>query len=911
MKDAQPIAIKLDEYRVPVYLVDETHLDFDIKPECTEVSSRLVLRRNPKDESSAAGIVFDGQDLQLLKIELDGRPLGDNEYQVSDNHLEVFNLPDSCELGLVTRIYPEKNTALEGLYKSGMYCTQCEAEGFRKITYYPDRPDVLSRFTTTIIADDTSYPTMLSNGNRVNEHRQSDGRLAVTWHDPFPKPSYLFALVAGDLALLEDEFTTGSNRKIALRIYSEAHNIDQCGYAMDALKRAMRWDEEVFGREYDLDNFMIVAVDDFNMGAMENKGLNIFNTSCVLASADTATDVAYERVEAVVAHEYFHNWSGNRVTCRDWFQLSLKEGFTVFRDAEFSSDMNSRTVKRIEDVNFLRTVQFAEDAGPLAHPIRPDSYIEISNFYTTTIYEKGAEVVRMIHTLLGAEQFRAGSDLYFARHDGDAVTTEDFVQAMEDATGVDLQRFRRWYNQAGTPRIQVQQKKSPSAIELVIQQDCPPTPGQQTKLPFHIPLRLGFLGADGKDLLGSGINRIELSSDADIVLDPASSSCLLHLKETETCLDITTTDEQGAEDVVVSLLRGYSAPIIVDFPRDSQELYFLAANDSDGFARWDAKTRIFCDELEALRKTGVDAPASAQVSEPLVALVSQLISQSLKARDDGEAKAMLAGMLTTPEESYLHEQMPIIDVDGIAVARKRMRSTLGERLFDDWHRLYLANTSSDSYVPGGVQSACRKIKAVALSYMAVSSDMEHAGIVRSLVYSLVNDSDNLTDRLLGLRLGISSPGIADSERSVLLDEFYTRWKQYKLVVNQWISVQSTCAEPGALQKVEQLEQHESYDLKNPNCLRSLYGGFSVHNHQHFHNVDGSGYRFLAERIKQLDSLNPQLAARLVAPLTRWKRYDKSRQRVIKAVLLDLQAHEGENGSLSRDVFELISKSLTD
>ena len=776
MEDTQPIAIKLDAYRVPAYLLTETHLSFDIKPECTEVSSRLVLHRNPQEKNPNSSYLLDGQELELLSIKVDGRPLSDNEFRVGSDHLELFNLPDACELQMVTRIYPEKNTALEGMYKSGMYCTQCEAEGFRKISYYPDRPDVLSRFTTTIIANDSRYPTLLSNGNRVDEVRQADGRLAVTWHDPFPKPSYLFALVAGDLSLLEDEFVTCSGRTIALRIYSEPHNIDQCAYAMDALKRSMRWDEEVFGREYDLDNFMIVAVDDFNMGAMENKGLNIFNTSCVLASPDTATDAAYERVEAVVAHEYFHNWSGNRVTCRDWFQLSLKEGFTVFRDAEFSSDMNSRTVKRIEDVNFLRTVQFAEDAGPLAHPIRPDSYIEISNFYTTTIYEKGAEVVRMIHTLLGPARFRAGSDLYFDRHDGNAVTTDDFVQAMEDSSGVDLSRFRRWYNQAGTPRLQVQQKKSETGIELIISQSCPATPGQDSKLPFHIPLRLGFLGEDGQDLLGQADQKIQLISDADLDVGIKSSSCLLHLKNDQTRLELKILGDQNGEDIVVSMLRSFSAPVVVDFPRDIQELYFLAANDSDGFARWDAMTQIYCGVLETLRVALTqrghgqlnEVESADPVNAEVVALIEQLISQSMVAADDGEAKAMLASMIAIPGESYLHEQMQVIDVDGVASARNLMRSTLGKQLFEKWHELYLSNASTANYEPGGADSARRKLKSVALGYMAMSPDLDHAQIVRSLISQLNQNSDNLTDRLLGLRLGIASSAFDDFERKDLL-----------------------------------------------------------------------------------------------------------------------------------------------
>ena len=492
-----PQEIRRSDYRPPAWLVDDVALTFELDVDDTRVHSRLSVRRNPDPAAAAdAPLVLDGQQLQLDAVRVDGRELGGNEYSVDADRLTIFDVPDGAQVECSTRTNPGANTALEGLYTSGgMFCTQCEAEGFRRITYFPDRPDVMSRYTTTIVADDRRYPVMLSNGNRVAERRREDGRLEVTWEDPYRKPSYLFALVAGDLEHIADSFTTASGRDVRLEIYSEAHNIDKCAFAMDALKRAMRWDEQAFGREYDLDIFMIVAVDHFNMGAMENKGLNIFNTSCVLAAPETTTDAGYQRVEGVVAHEYFHNWSGNRVTCRDWFQLSLKEGFTVYRDAMFSSDAGSRTVKRIEDVNFLRSVQFAEDAGPMAHPIRPDSYIEINNFYTTTVYEKGAEVVGMIATLLGPERFRRGCDLYFERHDGQAVTTDDFVVAMEDANDISLDQFRLWYSQAGTPRVTVSTHYDADAgrLHLAFEQSCPPTPGQPEKQPMHIPFAFGLL----------------------------------------------------------------------------------------------------------------------------------------------------------------------------------------------------------------------------------------------------------------------------------------------------------------------------------------------------------------------------------------------------------------------------------
>ncbi|MFP6816321.1 MAG: aminopeptidase N, partial [Pseudomonadales bacterium] len=539
-QSSQPKTIYLDEYQPSTYKTLETFLDFDIRDGYTLVESRLVVERS--EVALDRTLILDGQDLELVSVAVDGVALSSNEYQLDADSLTLVNLPDACEVVVVTRIEPEQNSALEGLYKSGsMYCTQCEAEGFRKITYYQDRPDVLSRFTTTLEADATSYPVLLANGNLIADERVGPDRRRVTWRDPFPKPSYLFALVAGDLALLTDEFITASGRKVDLRIYSEPHNIAQCGYAMEVLKRAMRWDEEVFGREYDLDVFMIVAVEDFNMGAMENKGLNIFNTSCVLATPDTATDAAYQRVEGVVAHEYFHNWSGNRVTCRDWFQLSLKEGFTVFRDSEFSSDMNSRTVKRIEDVNFLRSVQFAEDAGPMAHPVRPASYIEISNFYTTTVYEKGSEVVRMLHTMLGPERFRQGSDLYFERHDGSAATTDDFLAAMTEAADLDLDQFQRWYSQAGTPLLEVESGWNAGTLTLRISQSCPQTPGQPAKKPFHIPVMLGLLDSGGVELVDENL---QFHGSGHVQHRPEISSLLVYVTEPVTEVRIGGLDAE-------------------------------------------------------------------------------------------------------------------------------------------------------------------------------------------------------------------------------------------------------------------------------------------------------------------------------------------------------------------------------
>ena len=897
MKDAKPKAIRLAEYQPPNYLITDTHLDFELADGVTQVTSRLAIRRM----GSQSDLRLDGQELELVSITLDSRLLSSNEYQRDADSLTLFDVPEVCELEIVTRIHPEQNGALEGLYKSGgmsggMYCTQCEAEGFRKITYYLDRPDVLARFTTTITAD-ARYPVLLSNGNLIEETTLGDGRRRVTWQDPFPKPSYLFALVAGDLALLRDAFVTASGRRVELRIYSEPHNISQCNYAMGALKRAMRWDEEVYGREYDLDVFMIVAVEDFNMGAMENKGLNIFNTSCVLASPDTATDVAYQHVEAVVAHEYFHNWSGNRVTCRDWFQLSLKEGFTVFRDAEFSSDINSRTVKRIEDVNQLRTYQFAEDAGPLAHPVRPDSYIEISNFYTTTVYEKGAEVVRMIHTLLGPERFRRGTDLYFERHDGAAVTTEDFVRAMEDANGFDLRQFRGWYSQAGTPVIEVHASYADGEMLLRIVQRCPPTPGQQDKAPFHIPLALGLLDRDGAELLGEAGRKAGSTAVIDSVArieNPRSDgTVIVHATQAVTEVRISGLIDRP----VVSLLRGFSAPVKVEFARPTGELAFLALHDSDGFCRWDAMQSLHAAEIDRVRVGGAD-PGDA-----LLPLYRELLADAVAA-EDAERSALFATMLAVPTEGYLSELMAEIDVDGLHRARGQLRATLANHLFEGWLELYRRNAARGPYQPDSGSSARRALRNVALGFLCAAGG-ERTREIRPLVRAQYQSADNLTDRLAALREVVNSPWLDTAERERVLADFHTRWSREKLVIDQWFSVQAACPRPGALGRVEALEAHADFDGRNPNRLRALYGAFAGQNAVNFHAHDGTGYRFLAERVIRIDSANPQIAARLLAPLTRWRRYDATRRVAMCEALRRIESSD----AISPDVFEVLTKAL--
>ncbi|OHC28958.1 MAG: aminopeptidase N, partial [Pseudomonadales bacterium RIFCSPLOWO2_12_59_9] len=744
MRTEQPKMIYLKDYQAPEYLIDETNLTFELFDDHSLVHAQLLMRRNPARGAGLPPLVLDGQQLELLSLAMDDHELQAGDYQLTDNHLTLQPTAASFTLNSSVQIHPETNTALEGLYKSsGMFCTQCEAEGFRKITYYLDRPDVMSRFTTSLSASKQDYPVLLSNGNPIASGSEEGGRHWATWQDPFMKPAYLFALVAGDLWCIEDSFTTMSAREVTLRIYVEPENIDKCQHAMDSLKKSMRWDEEVYGREYDLDIFMIVAVNDFNMGAMENKGLNIFNSSCVLARAETATDAAHQRVEAVVAHEYFHNWSGNRVTCRDWFQLSLKEGFTVFRDAEFSADMNSRTVKRIEDVAYLRTHQFAEDAGPMAHAVRPDSFMEISNFYTLTVYEKGSEVVRMLQILLGAEGFRRGSDLYFARHDGQAVTCDDFIQAMEDASAiagqaVDLSQFKRWYSQAGTPRLAVSEAYDPAAktYSLTFRQDCPASPGQASKLPFVIPVELALLDGQGRELplrlVGEGA-------------EAAVSTRVLSVIEAEQSFSFVDI----AERPLPSLLRGFSAPVKLSFPYSRAQLQFLMQHDSDGFNRWDAGQQLAVQVLQELI-------GQVQRSESL--LLDQRLVEALRTVLTNESldPAMVAEMLSLPSEAYLAEISEVADVDAIHAAREFARKQLSEALFEPLWQRYQDNRVASrrtAYVAQAAHFARRSLQNIALSYLLLSERPQ----VLAACLEQYEVADNMTERLAALACLVNSP----------------------------------------------------------------------------------------------------------------------------------------------------------
>lgn len=884
MRTEQPQVIHLKDYKAPEYLIDETHLTFELFEDHTLVHAQLIMRRNPVHGGGLPALVLDGQQLELVRAALDDEPLQAGDYQIDAGSLTVQPRAAQFTLDTTVKIHPETNTALEGLYKSGkMFCTQCEAEGFRKITYYLDRPDVMSIFTTTVIAEQHRYPVLLSNGNPVGSGPAEDGRHWATWEDPFMKPAYLFALVAGDLWCVEDTFTRQSGRDVTLRIYVEPENIDKCNHAMVSLKKSMRWDEEVYGREYDLDIFMIVAVNDFNMGAMENKGLNIFNSSCVLARAETATDAAHQRVEAVVAHEYFHNWSGNRVTCRDWFQLSLKEGFTVFRDAEFSADMNSRTVKRIEDVAYLRTHQFAEDAGPMAHPVRPDSFIEISNFYTLTVYEKGSEVVRMVRTLLGAEGFRQGSDLYFERHDGQAVTTDDFIKAMEDANGVDLTQFKRWYSQAGTPRLEVSDAYDEAArtYSLTFRQSCPPTPDKAEKLPFVIPVELGLLDAQGNDL------PLQLAGESSAV----GSTRVLSVTEAE-----QTFVFQGIEArPLPSLLRGFSAPVKLSFPYDRDQLMFLMQHDSDGFNRWEAGQQLAVQVLQEL--IGQHQLGQALQLDPrlLKALDTVLGDTSLDA-------AMVAEMLSLPGEGYLTEISQVADVDAIHAAREFARRQIAEHLFEPLWTRYQANRAvsrNTAYVASAEHFARRSLQNIALSYLMLSAKPQ----VLEATLEQFEQCDNMTERLTALAVLVNSP--FEAERAKALESFAEHFKDNPLVMDQWFSVQAASTLPGGLARVKALMQHPAFTLKNPNKVREVVGAFAGQNLVNFHAADGSGYRFLADLVIELNALNPQIASRQLAPLTRWRKYDAARQALMKGELERILAA----GELSSDVYEVVSKSL--
>ncbi len=856
-----PATIYRKDYTPYSHDVESVALHFELEGSRTTVRSTLKLHARGEERT----LRLDGAELELVSVELDGRPLSADEYRVDDSSL-TLQTPAQCELTITTAVEPAANTALEGLYlSSGNFCTQCEAEGFRRITFYPDRPDVLSVFTTTIVADRELYPQLLANGNRTETGELENGKHYAVWHDPFPKPCYLFALVAGDLACVSDSFSTMSGREVAIEFYVQHGNENKCDHAVASLKRAMKWDEERYGREYDLDLYMVVAVDDFNMGAMENKGLNVFNSKFVLARPESATDVDFVSIEGVIGHEYFHNWSGNRVTCRDWFQLSLKEGFTVLRDQQFTSDMTSAAVKRIDDVRLLRAHQFPEDAGPMAHPVRPDSYVEINNFYTVTVYEKGAEVVRMLHTLLGEEGFRKGSDRYFERHDGSAVTCDDFVTAMEEANGVDLQQFRRWYAQSGTPRVTLARDYDAEGrrYTLTLKQHTPPTPGQSEKLPLHIPLKLALLERSGKTVLPEQV---------------------VDFTEAEQSFVFDNIDSEP----VPSLLRGFSAPVILQHDYSDDELAFLMGNESDSFNRWEAGQQL---ALRVMRRLLAEQREGRGLS--LDEGLSDAFGKTLS--DDQIDPALAAEALSLPDEAYVAECESPADPRAIHAVRQFLRRALAERHREALQARYESLHDGSAFSLDAEAMARRRLRNLCLAYLSLLDRGELAG--RQFA-----DAHNMTDSMAALSALVDN-GHPPAEEA--LEAFYDSWRHDMLVLDKWFTVQARSGMPDTLHKVEALMGHPDFILTNPNRVRSLVGAFAAGNPARFHDESGGGYRLLADKVIELNGRNPQLAARLLGPLTRWRGLTESYQVLMRAELQRIL----DSGGLSPDVYEVVSKSL--
>jgi len=885
MKHAEAKTIHLKDYQQPAFWVDTVDLAFDLDDDHTIVTATVDYQRNP--DSSLNRLELFGEELELQRISLNGYVLSDLDYELDDSHLVLGDLADEFTLEIVTKIYPQKNTSLEGLYQSsGNFCTQCEAQGFRKITYFLDRPDVMGKFTTTIRADKIKYPVMLSNGNLIEQGdlvEDGKGRHFAKWQDPFKKPAYLFALVAGDLEHVTDVFITASGKHVTLEIYTEAHNIDKCDHAMQSLKRAMQWDEERFGLEYDLDIYMIVAVDDFNMGAMENKGLNVFNSKLVFASPETATDSDYINIEAVIGHEYFHNWTGNRVTCRDWFQLSLKEGLTVFRDQEFTSDMHSRAVKRIEDVRMLRTHQFTEDASPMAHPIRPASFMEINNFYTMTVYEKGAEVVRLYNTLLGQDGFRKGMDMYFERHDGQAVTTEDFLAAMADANCTDLSQMQNWYDQAGTPLVDVSMDYDEDAKNCTLhfvqhytdqsKQTSSQNEEASIKLPVLIPIKLGLLDDKG----------VEVLSDT------------IELTKPEQSFIFENIDCGKNEKPLPSLLRDFSAPVKLNYNYSIEDFIFLMQHDSDDFNRWEASQRLaktlLLDMLES-RSNGEALGVEPQVID---AYQQVLENEQLD-------HALRAEALTLPSENDIAEMVEQADPDAIHEVREFLLISIAQGLRlpleETYKRIHQGLKEQGVYSPDAVSIGKRRLQNTCLSYLGKINDPG----IHGECYLQFSEAENMTDTLaaLGTLSGIECP-----QRELAFDDFEEKWQQDTLVLDKWFVMQATSSLPDTLDKVKSLMDHKLFDMKNPNKVRSLIGAFANGNPVNFHKADGSGYEFHADRVLELDKLNPQVASRMVRSLMNWRHYEVGRSELMREQLERIKGVEG----LSGDVFEIVSKAL--
>ena len=870
MRTETPAPIRLTDYRPPAFLVDEVHLDFDLQPEATRVKARLTLRRNGE---AGAPLRLDGERLKTLSVAVDGRILAAGEFTEDAHSLTIPGVPDAFVLETEVEINPAANKALEGLYMSGgRFCTQCEAEGFRTITWYPDRPDVLARFTVRMTADD-AWPRLLSNGNLVETGRGTDGRRYAVWNDPFPKPCYLFALVAGELDELADSFVTASGRKVELKVYVDPGMAARAAYAMDALKRSMRWDEEAFGREYDLNLFMIVAVRDFNFGAMENKGLNIFNSSLLLADPETATDLDYERIESVVAHEYFHNWTGNRITCRDWFQLCLKEGLTVFRDQAFSADMRGEAVQRIKDVKALRARQFAEDQGPLAHPVRPSSYLKIDNFYTATIYEKGAEVIRMLKALIGAETFRKGMDLYFERWDGHATTVEAFIACFAEVSGRDLSAFFAWYEQAGTPRVRLASRWTPETgeLEITLTQRTPATPGQADKRALPVPVRLGLLDAEGRTMA--------FTRDGE-----ALDETLVVLEGEETRFTLSGVTSRP----VVSALRGFSAPVELSSDARPGDRYVQLAGDADLFNRWEAGQEVARDLILARAGGAPDEVGEERFAEAMGRALN----------DQASEPAFKALLLALPTESDLAVARPPADPSAIHEARQALRLRLAVHLEDNLKRLHLGLQDGGDFSPDAASAGRCALRNAALELLAASPRAE----TRDLAEGHYRAAGNMTDAMGGLNALMTLGGAAFA---TALSDFHARWKDEPLVIDKWFALQARDPAPEALERVIALTSHPDFDPQTPNRLRALVATFATANPARFHAEDGSGYRFLADQILSVDRYNPMTAARLVEPLGSWRRYRPDLGAKMKAELERIAAAPG----LSRNVLELVGRAL--
>lgn len=877
----KPEPIYLKDYRAPDFLVESIDLRFELGEEITQVHAKIQFCRNSNQGRHQRPLVLQGEALKLISLRYDNKSLAPHEYTLSPTELRIDKVGELFTLEIVTEIAPQKNTALSGLYRSGkLFCTQCEAQGFRRITYYLDRPDVMAPFTTTIVADKTRYPVMLSNGNLIEKGELKDNLHWVKWEDPFKKPSYLFALVAGDLAKISDSYVTQSGRKVALEIFVEAQNKDKCAHALRALKSAMRWDEKTYGREYDLDIYMIVAVNDFNMGAMENKGLNIFNSKYVLVSEDTATDQDFQNVEAVIGHEYFHNWTGNRITCRDWFQLSLKEGLTVFREQQFCADQGSPTLERIKDARLMRTRQFAEEAGPMAHPVRPASYIEINNFYTATVYNKGSEVIRMLHTLLGEAKFKKGMDLYFERHDHQAVTIEDFVSAFADANDVDLQAFQRWYHQAGTPTVEAlgTYEAASKQFILMLKQTTPVTPADLApKKPFVIPIKIALYGDQGEKLsLKTQSPLTQTESGTYFVLDKSEEKIIF---------------EGINAKPIPSLLGNFSAPVKLSYAYTQAELAVLISADEDKFNQWDAAQRMSGDVIHALMEAH-KKNQTMSVPGTWIEAYRHLLKHPIT--DPG----FLAEMLVIPSFNYLAQGLEVIEVDSLKAAREALLKAYATDLEPELATLYQLAKKSDDGSLSAMSRGYRSLKNVCLYYL-VRTLKPQAVMLAKTQY---DEGRNMTD-IMGA-LGAMSQS-ADPIRDKLFEDFYAKWKTDPLVVNKWLSLQACSELPQVLEKIKQLTSHEAFDLRNPNKVYALIYAFGMSNPESFHDSKGEGYDFIADQVLKLNQSNPQVAARLMESLTGWKRLDPLHGNLMKAALLKIQAQ----GSLCEDVYEIVTKSL--